>query len=76
MKCLICHSDNIEIRNVKEEISIGNDIIFVPVEVNLCLSCGERYYDKHTLQYLENTEKKLQSSELNLNPVGKVLEII
>ena len=73
---MICHSDNIEIRKVKEEISIGNDIIFVPVDVNLCLSCGERYYDKKTMQYLETTEKKLQSSELDLNPVGKVLEII
>lgn len=76
MNCLICHSDNIELREVKEEISIANDIIFVPVKVNLCLSCGERYYDKATLLYLENIENKLESSELKLQPVGQVLEII
>ena len=76
MNCVICHNDNIEIRNLKEEISIGNDIIFVPVKASVCLSCGERYFDKDTLKFLEETEKKALSSELNLSPIGKVLEII
>ena len=53
MKCVICHSDNIQKKKVNEEYVIGNDIVYVPVEIMVCESCGERYYDRKTKRYLE-----------------------
>lgn len=46
MKCVICKSDDIELKKVDEEIKFENDIILVPIEVLVCNNCGERYYEK------------------------------
>ena len=35
MKCVICHGNEIEVRQVKEECVVGNDIVCVPI--NSCL---------------------------------------
>lgn len=75
MKCVICHSEDIEVKKVKEEIKIGNDIIFVPIEIPVCNSCGERYYDRKTLQNLEEMEFRLKNKEINVKEVGKVLTV-
>jgi len=73
MKCVVCNSDEIELKNVKEEIEIENDIVFVPVNVSVCCHCGERYYDKKTMLFLEEIEKKLQKEHSGLQEVGRVL---
>jgi len=75
MKCVICHSEDIEVKKVKEEIKIGNDIIYVPVEIPVCNSCGERYYDRKTLQNLEEIEFRLKNKEITVKEVGKVLTV-
>ena len=74
MKCIICKGDNISKSMVKEELKIGDDIIYIPIEIPICFSCGERYYDRRTMQYLEKEEKKLKEKKVNLHEVGKVLE--
>ena len=73
MKCVICHSDEIELKEVKEELEIGNDIIYVPVEVPICKHCGEKYYDRRTMSYLEKVEEELIKEHSGLKEVGKVL---
>lgn len=73
MKCVICKGEVVEKTKVEEEIRIGNDIIFVPIEVLACKSCGERYYDRLTLQKLEETEKQLEKDHSKLHPIGTVL---
>ena len=75
MKCIICHGEDIQVNEVKEEIKIGNDIVYVPIRTPVCRSCGERYYDRRTVRYLEEVEQKLKSGETNLQEVGKVLEL-
>ena len=72
MKCIVCNGENIEKRNVREERTIGNDIIYIPVEVLECLTCGERYYDRKTMRYLEDIEKKLQEGKADVKDIGKV----
>lgn len=76
MKCVVCHSSNIEKKKVNETLWIDSDVILIPVEVMVCNSCGERYYDRRTMRHLEEIEKSLRERRLNLNPVGKVLELI
>jgi len=73
MKCVICHGDDIKTMEVKEEFKIGNDIIYIPVKVLVCRNCGERYYDRRTMQFLEEMEGKLNNKQIELKEVGKVL---
>jgi YgiT-type zinc finger domain-containing protein len=73
MKCVICHGEQIEVMQVNEEVSVGNDIVYVPVRVSVCKTCGERYYDRRTMRFLEEIEKKLHSEQAKLKEIGKVL---
>ncbi|MFH1824498.1 MAG: YgiT-type zinc finger protein [Candidatus Firestonebacteria bacterium] len=73
MKCVICHGDEINVMEVKEEVAVGNDIVYVPVKVPVCGNCGERYYDRSTMQFLEEIKKTLLKKRTELKEVGKVL---
>lgn len=74
MNCVICHGDDVEVRQVDEEIPINSDIVYVPVKVPVCQTCGERYYDRKTMQYLEEVERKLEEGKTELSQVGRVLK--
>lgn len=74
MKCVICNSPHIEMKKVEEEIKSGNNILIVPTEVLVCLSCGERYYDKKTMRKIEEIRSKLQKRDLAMDEVGKVFK--
>ena len=50
MKCVICNSPDVEFKKVEEEIRSGRNILLVPMEVLVCLSCGERYSDKKAMK--------------------------
>ena len=73
MKCVICHGDDIKMMEVKEEFVVGNDIIYIPIRVPVCRNCGERYYDRRTMLFLEEIEEKLKKKQVELKEVGKVL---
>lgn len=73
MKCVICHSENIRVKPVYEEIRQDQDIIRVYVEIPVCADCGERYYDRPTMQRLEQVREKLRVRDVPLREVGKVL---
>jgi len=75
MKCVICKGEDIEEKEVEEEIRAGNDVILVPVKVMVCTSCGERYYDRKTMKMLEEIEDKIEKKCLEVETVGKVLKI-
>jgi len=46
IKCVICHGEEIEVMEVKKEIKVGLDVIYVPIKIPVCKTCGERYYDR------------------------------
>ena len=73
MKCVICHGEDIQVADMKEEMSVENDIVYVSIRIPVCRACGERYYDRQTVRYLEEVEQKLKSGEARLQEVGKVL---
>lgn len=75
MKCVICGSQAIEDKDVEEVIRVDNDIIIVDIKVKACRNCGERYYDRKTMQYLEEIEEKLRKKKLNVKTVGRVLRL-
>ncbi len=73
MKCIICNGTEIRMKPVEEEIKIERDIVLVPMEVMVCQSCGERYYDTKTMRKLEDTREQLKRKDLAVENVGKVL---
>ena len=76
MKCTLCHSDQIAKSLVQERIPVGSDIVLVPIEVLVCQSCGERFYDRATMRRLEAIEDDLAARKRPLREVGKVLELV
>ena len=75
MKCIVCQGEDIHLSEVKEELKIGNDIIYTPIRIPACRSCGERYYDRRTVRYLEEVEQELAEGTAPLHEVGKVMEL-
>ena len=73
MKCIICHGDEINAMEVNEEFMVGNDIVYVPIKIPVCKNCGERYYDRQTMRFLEEAGKKLRRKQTALKEVGNVL---
>ena len=75
MKCVICSSQNISDKTVDEEIKLGNDVVIINITTPVCESCGERYYNKQTMEMLEDIEDKLQKHAVKLDVVGAVLKL-
>jgi len=76
MRCVICNSEDIQKKQVDEEIRHGDDVIFVPIETLVCQSCGERYYDRRTMKYLEEMAGKIRSDKSETVQIGKVLKAV
>ncbi len=76
MKCVICKSSDIQTKMVEEEIKSGTDIVLVPMEVLVCLNCGERYYDRKTMRKIEDVRSKLKQKDLKVEQVGRVLRAV
>ena len=76
MKCVVCKSPDIQMKTVEEEIEIGNEIILIPVDVLVCLNCGERYYDRKTIKKIEELKSKASSHDLKIEVVGKVFKAL
>jgi len=70
---VICHGEEIKIKEVKKELYYNDNIVYVPVKVLVCQACGERYYDRRTMRFLEEVEKKLKTETVKLKEVGKLL---
>lgn len=76
MRCVICNSEDIQKKKVDEEIRHGDNVIFVSIETLVCLSCGERYYDRRTMKYLEEMTEKIRSDGVETIQIGQVLRTI
>ena len=73
MKCVVCKGSNIELKTVDEEIRTGTDIFLVPMNVLVCTSCGERYYDRKAMRKIEEIRSRLKNHELEVEEVGKIM---
>ena len=73
MKCVICKSSDIQLKTVDEEIRTGKDIVLVPMNILVCSSCGERYYDRKSIRKIEQIRSKLENQNLEVKEVGKIM---
>jgi YgiT-type zinc finger domain-containing protein len=76
MKCVICKSSDIQNKMIEEEIKFGKDIILIPLNVLVCMNCGERYYDRNTMRKIEDVRSRLKQKDLEVEEVGKVLRAV
>ena len=76
MRCIICNGETIEKKPVEEEIRVNNNIVLVTIEVMVCMSCGERYYDRRAIQYLEEIEKEIKTNRKQLEIAGQILRLV
>ena len=76
MKCVICKSSDIQNKMIEEEIKSGKDIILIPLNVLVCMNCGERYYDRNTMRKIEEVRSRLKQKDLKVEEVGKVLRAV
>ncbi len=72
MKCVICHSEDIEIKEIREDFTINNDIVYVFITIPVCNCCGERYYDRRTMRLLEETKANISHKRIELKQIGRV----
>ena len=70
MRCVNCHSADIEEEAVNEIFWVERDVVLVPCQVLVCQNCGERYYDRQAMRHLEEIEEHLQARALALESVG------
>jgi len=73
MKCVVCKGPDIELKTVDEQIKAGKDIILIPMNVLVCSSCGERYYDRKAIRKIEDIRARLNNQELDTKEVGKIM---
>ncbi|MBT6048356.1 MAG: YgiT-type zinc finger protein [Candidatus Scalindua sp.] len=73
MKCVICKGSDIQMKTIEEEIKSDNDIVLIPLEVLVCQSCGERYYDRKAMRKMEVVRSRLRKHDLKVEEVGRVL---
>jgi YgiT-type zinc finger domain-containing protein len=60
-------------KTIEEEIKSDNDIVLIPLEVLVCQSCGERYYDRKAMRKMEVVRSRLRKHDLKVEEVGRVL---
>jgi len=75
MKCVICNGSDIKVKTVDEQIALGDDIILTRLTLPVCSQCGERYYDRKTIQLIEQIRVKGKQRLLDVEDVGKVLRV-
>ena len=75
MKCVICKGSDIELKTVDEQIRLGKDIVLVPMNILVCSSCGERYYDRKSMKKIEQIRSKLKNQKHEVKQVGILAEI-
>lgn len=74
MKCIVCRGEDIEVTAVREELQMGANIVYVSIYIPVCHTCGERYYDRRTVRFLEDIQQELREKKARLQEVGKVLQ--
>jgi YgiT-type zinc finger domain-containing protein len=75
VRCVVCNGLDIQMKTVEEEIRSGNDIFLFPMDVLVCPSCGERYYDRKAMKKIEKMRSKIKEKNLEAIEVGRILRV-
>lgn len=73
MRCVICKGSDIVVKTVDEQVSLGDDIVLLRLNLPVCSQCGERYYDRRAMRIIEEVRAKAKQRLLKVEEVGKIL---
>jgi len=76
MKCLVCNGSNIQAERVDEQIRAGENIVLLQMDILVCETCGERYFDKKNMKKIEKVREQLRDHKLKVKEVGKVMRAV
>ena len=76
MKCLVCNGSNIQPKRVDEQIKSREDIVLVQMDILVCETCGERYFNKKNMKKIETVREQLRDHKLDVREVGKVMRAV
>ena len=76
MKCIVCNGSNIQPKRVDEQIKSREDIVLVQMDILVCETCGERYFNKKNMKKIETVREQLRDHKLDVREVGKVMRAV
>ena len=74
MKCVLCGGRLAE-KNIEEEVRVEYDHVMVKVKAEVCVNCGERYFNEGVVDYLRTVKHDLEKKKLKMRQIGSVYEI-
>ena len=74
-KCPSCGGELTE-KEVEKVLQGGGNTAVVKVRAQVCLHCGERLYDEHTVRQFEQVRGKLERQDTRgFRPIGQAFEV-
>jgi len=74
-KCFRCGSTELELKTVEELVRRGPYVVALPLQADVCASCGERYLQRQDVVAIEDVRRRLERGELAGSRVtGELLE--
>ncbi|HEY7091930.1 MAG TPA: YgiT-type zinc finger protein [Ktedonobacterales bacterium] len=77
LKCPRCgHEQTFEAREVEEPITVGNDVVLVPLRAGVCSFCGERVFDTVAMAKIDAAIAQVRAGNVAaLKHVGEVYRV-
>jgi YgiT-type zinc finger domain-containing protein len=74
LKCPRCgHEDTLEARDIEEPITVGENVVIVPLRAGMCSYCGERVIDPLAMARIDAVISQVRSGKVTaLTDVGEV----
>jgi len=63
-KCPVCGGE-VTVKRVEKIIKGGNHTAAIEVSTEVCLHCGERLYNRETIETFEEIRAKLENNQVN-----------
>jgi len=74
-KCFRCGSTELELKTVEELVRRGPYVVALPLQADVCASCGERYLQRQDIVVIEDVRRRLERGELaGFRVTGELLE--
>ena len=74
-KCPACGGELVE-KEVGKLLQGGGNTAEMKARAMVCLHCGERLYDEHTVHRFEQIRRKLQRQDTKgFHPIGQAFEV-
>ncbi len=74
-KCFRCGSTELELKTVEELVRRGPYVVALPMQADVCATCGERYLQRQDVVAIEDVRRRLERGELaGFRVTGELLE--